>query len=643
MIREVEIDRKRIDVRPNDQAGYMFTSPIFRDITKIVSNRTTTYKLPKTSNNLTVFGLSNNPEIISDFPYKTHSFEEYRDGLLFISGICTLLKSSEKDLEISVVWGATINLLGLKDLHLRDLKIINDTNYVDWGGAFAKFLESNTTSTYGFIKIDYGRGLTDFQYMRPAITIQGILDLIKKGTDVSVSYPARFTEVFKKTWIPLFDLNANEITWKNEGYAITAQSTINANIVTNFFGKCPKLQSSHDVKGIINSRGVIRWNGDEFALYSKVKYTIESESITPPSIYDIKLSLCRVRETNLNTMVSYIETIQEQTVSRSDDGRYYFDMETLSPDYSGENYFTFIFSRVDQNGIPIHDPTFGINIVDEEINLTIRTKEVQDGEDLPIIPNLPNMKVIDFFKTLMQMYGLFAYYDYRNPELTTTVQFLSIDDIYTEYIPQAYDWTNKLIPNNGVKMVVSYRYGDYAQTNHFKYDTDDSVYLNVDGSLEVNDTTLASEMDLIDLPFAPSINSSDDNGIFASIKLYDGDGGLNQVTDRVLWQDENTYNIDGKYYITARFNQNLHIKGDKGFINKYYKAYQHIIRRPTVVEFNVYLEDYELYLYREAVPVFIDGIYYMIIEMTATVVKGGKSYCACKAIKMPFVNVAEFE
>lgn len=71
-IREVYIDEQQIDIENDNAAGYIFTSPIFRDITKILSNRTTTYKVPKTQRNLTIFGLSNNPDVYSIFPYREH-------------------------------------------------------------------------------------------------------------------------------------------------------------------------------------------------------------------------------------------------------------------------------------------------------------------------------------------------------------------------------------------------------------------------------------------------------------------------------------------------------------------------------------------------------------------------------------------
>ena len=88
MIREVYIDNKLVDVENNSATGYIFSSPIFRDISYIMSNRTTTYKLPKTSHNLTIFGLSDNPDVVSDFPYMIHDLKEYREGILFIKGEC---------------------------------------------------------------------------------------------------------------------------------------------------------------------------------------------------------------------------------------------------------------------------------------------------------------------------------------------------------------------------------------------------------------------------------------------------------------------------------------------------------------------------------------------------------------------------
>lgn len=121
MNREVYIDNQLVDITENSAAGYMFTSPIFRDITKILANRTTTYKIPRTIKNARILGFAGMVDVNTDFPYQVHDLEEWRNGLLFIRGKCTLLKVAKKDFELSVIWGNTVNMLRLKDLKLRDL------------------------------------------------------------------------------------------------------------------------------------------------------------------------------------------------------------------------------------------------------------------------------------------------------------------------------------------------------------------------------------------------------------------------------------------------------------------------------------------------------------------------------------------
>lgn len=635
MKREVYIDGQQIDIRPDNQAGYMFTSPIFRDITKIISNRTTTYKIPKTAKNIKIFGLSGNPEILSDFPYRTHSFREYRDGLLFIKGACTLLKSTAKDFELSIIWGNTINLLALKDMKLRE---IPDSRYfVPWGFV-SEFIESDDASDYGFIKINYGRGLTDFHYQRPAITIRGILDIIKLHSGVDILYPSRFNEVFKKTWIPLTELNTNEVFWVNQDYRLNCEISSTPLLISGKNWRKLYLSSAWDPKGLL-SDGTLKWREDPIGM----KINLKVKSLNPPS-GEVKAVLSWGLILNApNIVYAFLSEMKKQKVELSPDGYYHFEMESTGDEIEASDHtfasFVLYFEDSEGNVLRFEDPEIG----EYSVEVTRETKEVKWNEPIFAAPNLPDLGVIEFLKVLMNMYGLFAYYNYRDESRAEAIEFLSIDDMYTKYKSQAYDWTHKIIG----KMSVSYTYGDYAQVNHFKYAEDEALTINANGALLVNNTTITKEKDIVELPFAPSLNEADENGTFASIKLFNGDGGVENIQDRILTQNDDNYIVDEggveKEYVTAMFSEDLHFGGEEGLLNTYYKTFQHVIKRPVVVEFSVYLDEAELHLYREVVPVYVDGIFYMIIEMTAQNTPSGKSLCKCTAIKMPYLDLAKLE
>lgn len=622
MIREVFIDGNQIDIENDNAAGYIFTSPIFRDITRILANRTTTYKVPKTSRNLTIFGLSDNPDVLTDFPYREHSFSEYRNGLIFISGICTLLKISDNEIELAVIWGNTINLLSLTGLKLRELK---STKYLRWGSDSA-FLDNTSNDQFGFIVIDFGRGIDDFQYIHPSITMKGILDLITESTNVKFRYPDRFNEVFTKKWIPLLDKNANAITWQD--YTVDAVFDGWWSNYTNVHGI--KLRAGDNKHDIIQDQK-IEWHSD-----CKVFVTFFID------FYDKNPQM--VNGEYMDAAIGIIipgPTPFYDRVSADADGHYRHQY-TIEYDYSHTNpniplRISPFFSYVE--GAEAFSKLNDVELYIFTLTTTIKQEKVQFGDKFPITPNLPDLSVIDYLKTIMQMYGLYTYYDYKLDD--STVEFISIDDVYSYKKDFTYDWTDKLVQTTRGKFNLTFTYGDYAQKNNFKYSKDDTVITNANGYLLIDNETIPLEKDIVDINFSPSDNTtaavpgqSETTNTFALIKLYDSEGNTNSIQNRILTETTG-YVVNGTTtYKSAYYDESLKFSGKKGLLNEYYTAFQHILRRPVIAECYVYLSDLELHNYREAYPVYIDGTYYMPVNVTVQT----DSLAVCQLIRMPYID-----
>lgn len=647
MIREVYINNQLIDIASDNSAGYIFTSPIFRDINKIMSNRTTTYKIPKTTKNLSIFGLADNPDVHSLAPYREHKFLELRDGLPFIDGVCFLLKTAAKELELAVFWGNPEKLQALKDLKLRDLrfkgkddaeKYKNETEgfgYLRWNEETA-FLPASKDINAGFLKIDFGRGVDDLQYIHPCVNVQYILDLIKSSTGITIDYPDEFQKEFGRKWFPLTDKNANDLTWNlNNKYEINnSASRLNhspgggwSRIDYNVYGN--DITSETHIKGKAGSisgivDGVLQLDGDGVYVGYEARIFIgEGSTIFDEIIVDVnpdsgKSSIhldfyTRPFLTNLSSdsNITFKCSIRKKGTSR----------------WWPASGFT-----------PSKHPSFN------NFKTVVRFPNVQFGDKFPIIANLPDLPVLDFLKSLMSMYGLFTYHNFKvAPDV---VKFVSIDEMYlyryekdNEEKLKAYDWTNKLLMlASETRMKLEYTYGDYAQKNKLKYKNDKDVTINADGYIELDNRTLPKEKDLIELPYSPSINTADElSNKFAKIPLYDEEGNYSSVGIRILNQGEgyNIYNEEGLLidtYKSALFDEKLYFSGNKGLIKKFYSKYQAVLLYPVVVECAVYMSDVELHLFRENNPVYIDGVFYMPI--TVTVHTNGVAMC--KLIKMPY-------
>lgn len=626
MIREVYIDNKLVDVENNSATGYIFSSPIFRDISYIMSNRTTTYKLPKTSHNLTIFGLSDNPDVVSDFPYMIHDLKEYREGILFIKGQCALLKVGDSEMELSVIWGNTVNIMDIKDKKLRELDSLHSIRWNSSSG----FLNSDVIPNrpqYGFVQVDFGKGLSDFEYIHPSVTMQYILDLITSTTGVTFNIPLTDltgNELLKKKWIPLIDKNADALTWVDYTVEATFDSYDSSSTGVNlFFIKTDN--NKHD----IIQQGLIKWNDKPCKIV--LHFDIEFHDNNPKMEDGTYMNAI----TGVNALSKRFENNVGSTNGIYKDS---FDFEY---DFS-ETGITIQpkIGYLDKSGnrSKLNDPVI------DSFNLTVsmQQEEMEFGDSFSITPNLPDITVSEYLKSIMQMFGLYVYYDYSKSE--DQIYFASIGSMYN-LKSKAYNWTNNLLNTTSGRFNITFRYGDYTRNNSMKYKDDDTVLTNANGYITIDNTTIvATEKELITLPYAASDNDTivEDSLVgdynIAKIKLYDSEGEVQKVEYRVL--SEVYHSDDNGIYlgpIGAVFDESLKFNGDNGILKKYYTEFQRILNRPIVVEFYVRLDNLDLATFDALRPVYIDGTYYMILELTSQI-NGDQNLCTVKAIKMPSVN-----
>lgn len=626
MIREVYIDNKLVDVENNSATGYIFSSPIFRDISYIMSNRTTTYKLPKTSHNLTIFGLSDNPDVVSDFPYMIHDLKEYREGILFIKGQCALLKVGDSEMELSVIWGNTVNIMDIKDKKLRELDSLHSIRWNSSSG----FLNSDVIPNrpqYGFVQVDFGKGLSDFEYIHPSVTMQYILDLITSTTGVTFNIPLTDltgNELLKKKWIPLIDKNADALTWVDYTVEATFDSYDSSSTGVNlFFIKTDN--NKHD----IIQQGLIKWNDKPCKIV--LHFDIEFHDNNPKMEDGTYMNAI----TGVNALSKRFENNVGSTNGIYKDS---FDFEY---DFS-ETGITIQpkIGYLDKSGnrSKLNDPVI------DSFNLTVsmQQEEMEFGDSFSITPNLPDITVSEYLKSIMQMFGLYVYYDYSKSE--DQIYFASIGSMYN-LKSKAYNWTNNLLNTTSGRFNITFRYGDYTRNNSIKYKDDDTVLTNANGYITIDNTTIvATEKELITLPYAASDNDTivEDSLVgdynIAKIKLYDSEGEVQKVEYRVL--SEVYHSDDNGIYlgpIGAVFDESLKFNGDNGILKKYYTEFQRILNRPIVVEFYVRLDNLDLATFDALRPVYIDGTYYMILELTSQI-NGDQNLCTVKAIKMPSVN-----
>ena len=149
---------------------------------------------------------------------------------------------------------------------------------------------------------------------------------------------------------------------------------------------------------------------------------------------------------------------------------------------------------------------------------------------------LPEIKLVDFFKTLVQLGGLNVHCDAYEDYLYLTPSRAILDNVH-----DALDWTSKRdTPPGpaGQARKVAYRFGGYAQRNWLRYSEDETVTKGYgDGSFRIADESLPRNYEILKLSFAATEKSKDRPDLLkiANYKIRENEDSFADVAyDRVV-------------------------------------------------------------------------------------------------------------
>jgi hypothetical protein len=162
---------------------------------------------------------------------------------------------------------------------------------------------------------------------------------------------------------------------------------------------------------------------------------------------------------------------------------------------------------VDKWGFRIFRDAVFSNVPVDKLEVTV-LERLPPGGQVHLSDWLPDLKQLDFFKTLVQLGGLSVQCDPYEDYL-----FLAPSRRILDNAPEARDWTAKRDTPTapaGQARKVAYRYGHFGQRNHFRYAEDPTVQQGYgDGSFLLDDTNLPLDYELLRLPFAATERSQD--------------------------------------------------------------------------------------------------------------------------------------
>ena len=603
---ELYINNTKADLNKTD-ITLSYKSNLLTDISKIISNRSYTIRLPKTAKNLALIECSHLPSSTSRYPYLKHKGTLLRNGIEMIKNANVVLLETGETIEVALTWGNVTNFAGV----VNDGKKLTDITHGTVEGVDWVVWSNKGSNSAQFPLIDYGFNSDDPNvWYHPVVTVKWILDKIQEQSGVTFNFPSDKLTVINKMIIPLLTRNDSEELYSKYPINLVGTGIGRDNRVVNYFG--------------LN----INFNGDdtqrkygETVDYQQQNSTVKAYRISYDSDKShIKGTVMTVfRSTTISIDYLTVELwIDRTSIATFRPISYQVNNNLWTVGFNIDCTFNMSTGQIISLGLLSGRGYFssasdaGSNT---NLNLTLSARgEISFGEKFPLVPNLPDIKQIDFIKAVASMVGLFALPDGENG-----IKFIPFDNLSANK-SKAVDWTNRVImaydsvtPRN-----LQYTLDNIAQNNWFRYKEDDNVMGNYDGNIQVDDATIEYERDAITLPFS----ACSTKGGVAYIPLYsyndNGELQYNKANPRILLLDGTKGIFKGLEWTTLIANN--------------YQTYKGLINNAKVVTEYIRLNSIELRDLEMDIPVYLAqyGCYLAIIEITTK----ENDICECKLLKL---------
>lgn len=597
---ELYINGVKADLGKND-ISLIYKSNLLTDISKIVSNNSYTIKLPKTAKNLALIECAHLPSSTTKFPYLKHVGNVLRNGIIIVKDANVVLLSVSEYIETALSWGNVTNFASI----VNDGKKLTDITHGTVEGVDWVIWSNKGSNSAQFPLIDYGFNSGDPNvWYHPVVTVKWILDKIQEESGLTFNFPSDKKTFIDKMIVPLLTRNDSQKIndafpsfLKMVGYVI-AESTF-SHLKLNYIGDSTQQYAS--VGGPYGDRLYTK-----YPITLKVKGTIEM-LVKYNSGIDVNnqyLNL-RVSQSDSSGNISSVSTIERKNYAayiEVPNVRLLFNFDDLVSIESDE----FMHFTIEAIATGASSSVLSLTVYDRN--------EISFGEKFPLVPNLPDIKQIDFIKAVASMVGLFALPDGENG-----IKFIPFDNLSANK-SKAVDWTNRVIMayNSVTPRNLQYTLDNIAQNNWFRYKEDDNVMGNYDGNIQVDDATIEYERDAITLPF--SACSTKGGVAYIPLYSYNDNGELlyNKVNPRILFLDGTKGIFKGLEWTTLIANN--------------YQTYKGLINNAKVVTEYIRLNSIELRDLEMDIPVYLAqyGCYLAIIEIKTK----ENDICECKLLKM---------
>lgn len=605
------IDGELVDLGEATKITLNLKSNLLSDLSKIVSNSSYTIKLPKTVHNQRIVEHADIPSCNTDYPRRYHQARYFRNGVEIIPSAKAVLLSVSDTINIAITWGNITLLSGIVENDKTLNNLVDNGYYITWKRVISDYQDGNP-----FIVCDLNMGIRSFDnrnYVHPSVRANWILQRISVDNGFSISFSSDVTEKYiNKLIVPLLTRQGKELDMNNQ-FGLTAKYNNGTKYDYNLTISLKESVSNNFLEvigtGTGNSGIKILKESTKIRISARMFFDFASTVPVNPAFVAYKVVDGSAEEIFSADASNLQGSGQNWTV--------YFDFEDETSVLSAGDiiYFAFRDTGYFVNNWGADSFSFALAPYIDEVYVE---GQGSDGY-YPIISNLPDIKQVDFIKTIAAISGTFAVVIND-----TTLGFSSVDDIISNK-SRAYDWTRKVIASfkENKPKEIAYSLDDFAQKNLCTWKDDNTVKGDYNSALYVEDETIGVERTAIELPFAATDMSLGK----ASIPLYEYSsdetvGKMNSVKPRLLMETDNTGKSKASF-------EGLEWKT---LISRNYKSYQKIICSPIVISEKVEISDVELRELDMTIPVYLGqyGRYYAVINIKAE----DTGICECKLLQL---------
>lgn len=574
MDKQLLVDGELVDLAPDTVIALTSQICDIADMQNRNANRSNQFKLPFTANNNRVMGNANLVQTATDRPYTKIPVKFIDAGVEVVPNGYGILKQAARFYELAMYSGNADFFDAIRDKKMNELDLSALDHEFNLTNVMASFTNTYVDG-YKYPLINYGdyqntNRTVYMENMRPAMFVRYLLERIVAeagfSTDGNLFDETRFNKMLLPYVVSRIATNYPIVhAIKESNSMISRLYSGNEAYITGSGYSGPysandgRLVFQHDYDqggfDILNPGGNGTWDFGGVGLSAGADtFTSTMNRDAGDIVVTVNVPFWIVNSSalsiNESLKICKWDGVTETVVATS-------NVVTVPAGYPSGPVVRGIFSVTADNFsvnagdqiyvkptyIPVYSPpSYQYIHFDTGGTIDISYANITPGFDVPMSLTLPDMTQTDFVKMVMQMFFVVPSTDAN----TKTISF-NLFDTLDDNLAVARDWTDKLHMDRKT-WSLSYKIGNYAQTNFLKYredQTDTDIIVGAgDGAIYVSDETLARENTMVELPVAATAMELQLQDLSVPIIRMIEDGAFQiDVEPRVLIDD--TQDITG--------------------------------------------------------------------------------------------------